>query len=892
MSSRSPSTLHPLSRLLYDLNGKAYVMLLRPNADPIDRDVCSVVEALRRRIENTSELITSKWWFLSPYTAFVHCSMYLLAGVLTGRAEHYDIAVRRHAAACLDMYWGIAEEINLRSQSTHPANYATVFNRDWWIGHMQRMSLLRVPCQDALDPRPAAQMLEHLPSLVCLSEPPDIPLLIIMLRKAWPNKTNLSQFVTKLKHVRASELKRRTSAHDEETSEADALPIKAGHQIMRYLMQWICLMHVGGYSHSQTLVTKWHVRALMTKYWNRIHDMTSDEIEIETDEYFQDPIMTIYAINEWMEYVLRSSPAAYDWLNQICGWQVYGDRLLEYCDAYRSLLPIPKPPDSEWLEKHAKTGDEWKDAEMEARLQMAVDECPLPVHWEQFNQRQLNVFLAETKANDRTQQPTEPRQHIPQPPKTNVINRADPFGKRAAESMSTRMCSVAMYGFNKRGFVIGSASRIPKSFWSFLWENVDLTRFIAPQTVGPNAVAVPTSLNAILSSPIQQVAFAPAATDVPHKRRAGSLVALEEVRQLTQNLLDYEWVFENGHLVKEFGDDAATRFIAPHLHHKFLSTSRIMAAVMLFYECHHDSVAIMATLVRMYYQRFKCGKPTITATFQRLLKRFPYEHAIIYGMLSGWREWSYLTIAYLPAPTTERQLYIANAVYGRRINGPPPESAHWLLFCPNCDRIYSLFTQFSAIGRYPTRYHSDQISGFQKPRVCTDTGALYCSRKTDRRAPICNAVKLIHCDIRGKYVYFNDKCYVRCHRAGCVNIMERSEYDVYTSHSYVCASCVLDARLATERAMRNSDKAEAKEQAKKARAAEAAARRSARPRIKAEETEAVSKQNAVGALPARLLNNPKYNQRFNVDGDAAAAAPLRNLAELARVQQATFKFVK
>lgn len=880
-----------MSRLLKSLNGKAYHVLLRPDADPIDREVQSVVAALRPRIGQRRDLISTKWWHLSPYTAFIHCRMYVLAGILTERAAHHPLDVRKQAAVCLDMHWHAADEINRLSDAVPPTKYAATFNREWWLIHKQLITILRVPCQDALDPRPIATMLEYLPSLVCLSEPPDLPLLIIMLRKAFPNKTNLPQFITKLMHIRATEVKRRTCKQDEVDSEADALPVKTGYQIMRYLIQWVCVMHSGGYAHCKTIVTDWSLRALMTKCWNRIGELTDDEIVAETDTYFQNPIVTMYAINEFMEHVLRGSPAAYDWLNKTCGWQVYGDRLLEFCDAYRALLPLPVPPDPEWLEKHAKTGDDWKDAEMEAQYQVAVDECPLPVHIGQFDQRQMNAFVAESHANNRAKQPLRPRQHVAHPPKSNVINRADPFGKRASESMNPRMCYMAMYAFIKRSFVIGSASRIPKSFWSFLWENADLSRFIAPQTVGPNSIAVPTSLNAILSCPIKQVAFAPAASAmaVKHKRSGGAVVSLEEVRQVTQNLIDYEWVIESGKLMRDFGDDASTRFIAPHLHHKYMSTSRIMAAVMLFYECNHDAIAIMMTLVRMYYQRFKCGKPTIALTFQRLRTSFAYEHAIVYGMLSGWREWSYLVAVYLPVQTIERQLRISDAVYRRRIRGQPPEAAHWLLFCPNCDRVYSLFTQFSAVGRYPPRFHSEQISGFQKPRVCIETGDLYCSRKTDRRAPICNEVKLLYCDIRGKYVYLNEKCYMRCCRAGCVNTMMRSEYDVHTSHGYVCATCVLDARLATERAMRNSDKADAKDQIKKARAAATEARRTQR-RVKRDDDGADQKQNAVGALPAHLLNNRKYTQKLTVA--AAARDPLQHLAELKRVQQSTFKFVK
>jgi len=922
MSSRAPSVMDPRLRLLNHLNGRIYRILFDEDVDPESPIVRSAVATLRQRFGNNRELITSPHCYVSHYTAYYHAVMHLLAWLLVEKAESEPLDVRYIIALCLDMHWPVSADINLKSVGLTPRQFQLKFDRSWWLRHRAAMSLARVPCEDALDPRPAAALWEYLPDIMCLSEPASLPPLVLMLRKAWPSKTNLEQFTNKLINIRDMSEKRFTCKQD---GPEDKVVIKHGLQAMRHLMQWFCVTNTGGYRHSKTIVTDWRTRALMSACWNRIGSLSDDEIYIETDALFSNPIVTMFVINEFIEYVLRSTPTTYAWLNAMCGWEVYGKRLLEFCDGYRNCLPLPVPPDAKTVERGLEWTTDTIVAEAAAGTDDADDEesyfedlgreitlqsLPKPVPTGVFREQHFKAFVSASRADDRTKKPLQVSDSVMLPPKPNVIDRANPLGDRAADVMSQRTCYVGLHGFIKRGFVIGSASRIPKSFWSFLNGTADMSRFIPPQSTKANAVSVRTSLNAILDSPQKSVEFRPADWQGGRRRfrrQLGVPILFSDVRAVTHNLLDNEWRIENSDLEAKYGEVEACRFIAPHLHHKYVSTSRIMALVMLFYECHHDSVALMMTLVRMYYQRFKCGAPTITAAFTRLQTRFPYEHAIVYGMLSGWSEWSYLMTANLAVDQTESQFVnFAAAVTRRRKHAstlPPPPSSDWLLFCPNCDRVYSLITQFSAIGRQPSRFVSDHVSGFQKPRVDTMTGDMYCSRKGDRRSVICNETKLMYCHMRGKLVYLDGRCYTYCSRPECLNKMERSCDDGYIGNGYACASCSTQARLTAVSVLREIEKlnqrdakAKAREEARAAAAAEVKGRPARAEGVIDGQQKLIEKLNETARLPARLLRDRKFVQSLNgpVDSDSlpAAAGPLMRLAEHNRVVSSTRKLLK
>jgi hypothetical protein len=901
------------------VNGQLYHILFDADVDPASAGVRSAVAALRQRFGARRDLITSPHCYTSHYTAYVHGVMHLMAWMLTDGSTTEPLDVRHIAAQCLDMHWPVSADINLKSKGLTVAQFQVKFDRAWWLRQRAAMSLARVPCEDALDPRPLATLWQHLPDIVCLSEPPALPPLVLMLRKAWPSKTNLEQFTKKLLNIREMFEKRFTCKQDEEE---DRVLIPHGLQAMRYLMQWFCVTNVGGYAHSKTIVTDWRTRALMSACWNRIGAMKDHVVKAETDALFSNPIITMFVINEFTEYALRSTPPTYAWLNAICGWQVYGDRLLEFCDAFRRCLPLPTPPDARTLDgadkkakKKKKSGDDDDEDEFFEDLgrQITLQSCPKPVATGVFREQDYDVFVTASRANDRTKQPLRVADNIMLPPKPNVINRANPLGDRAADVMSQRTCYTGLHGFIKRGFVIGAASRIPKPFWAFLWETADLSLYLPPQLTKANAVSVRTSLNAILNATQTSVTFRPTADAREGRRRfrrtVGAPVAFEHIRSVTQVLLDHAWRFENCDLEAKYDEVEACRFIAPHLHHKYTSTSRVIALVMLFFECHYDAIALMTTLTRMYYQRFKCGSPTITAAFARLRERFPYEHAIVYGMLSGWSEREYLVTANLAVDQIEAQLSNAAAVTGRRRKHAsplaPPPSADWLLYCPNCDRVYSLVTQFAGSGRQPHRFVSDHVSGFQKPRVDTQTGDMYCSRKGDRRSVFCNETKLLHCHMRGKLVYMDGRCYTYCSRPGCLNKMERSPEDGYVAGGYACASCSLQARLTAVAVLQEIEKASQRDIKAKARKEV----RDAEEKDRVERIDHVIQQhgpnahkliaklNEIGALPAHLLRDRAFVQPLRApvgtdDSLPAASGPLHRLAELNRVVRATRSLVK
>jgi hypothetical protein len=237
----------------------------------------------------------------------------------------------------------------------------------------------------------------------------------------------------------------------------------------------------------------------------------------------------------------------------------------------------------------------------------------------------------------------------------------------------------------------------------------------------------------------------------------------------------------------------------------------------------------------------------------------------------------------------------------RMKEGAVPECIDWLLFCPNCDRVYTLVTKFCSPGKFPFRYQATDIAGFHKLRIDTRTGELYCNRKNDKHAEVCNRTKLIRYHMAGKMVFLNGKPHVQCFQPFCINKIERSPYDVFNEFGCACPPCSFSARVGVEQAIEEKKKAAEKEAKVKRRADEAEAHQTA-IRVK-EEADAklpgalsaaqLEEANAIASLPRHLITNRKYVSAHSASStDTPSSNSLKALAELNRVKAATRKLVK
>lgn len=895
MSSRVPQVADPRLRLLTHLSGKTvYHTLLQLDVDPVAADVRDAVASCHARSWHRRDIIATPFFDASPYTAYVHATVHLLAD-MTVASSQLPLDVRALCAKCLDLFWPVIASIAILSEPVVSREaFAAVFTRDWWANHRNSLSLERVPCSEALDPRPAGAMCDSLPDIICLCEAPFLPPLVGLFRKAWPSKRNLEDFINKLRGIRDTVTDRVVNTKDEPTvlPNTNVCRVKDGLLIMRYFLQWFCVAHVGGYGHCKTIVTDWRTRALMSGVWNRIETMDEAQIMAETDRLFANRILTVFVISEYMEFVIRNS-VAFAWLNRICGWRVYSDRLLEYCDAYRACLPLPPPPalGARVFDPRNPADADWAQAETEILL---ADQ-PTPILESVFRQRHVTTFVEESGARHHAQKPRDVAVNVMRPPRPNVIQRSNPFGDRASQTMSRKNCYVAMNEFIRRSFVIGSASRIPQPVWQFLWDKADFSTFIPPQGKGTDAAPVPTSLNAITSAQYAHFLFEPTHRVDTRRTRSTTVIALAQVRAVTHAFLDAESEFEHLPVSARFGERSATRFIAPHLRRKYTTASRIIAFVMLFYECERTAVALMLMMLRIYYQHFKSGKPMVQEALTRISVKFPYEYKVVFGILSGWREWRFIACVSLPMNMTGWQATHAKQVIRMVMDTPtarPPASADWLSFCPNCNTVYSLVTPlFTERQKSAPRFLSGKVGVFEKLRVDLDTGILYCSRRTGRRAHFCTVTPLLNCSLLGKLMSIDGRrSFVRCCQPNCTNKIERTEFDGFNEFGYACATCMQKARLDVAAALAENDKAALKDSKARARREQAELRRVQREEESKKAGYVVT--TAYNAAAHLRQNLQRQYVRAHTPATAAPPDPLRRLAEQNGLFAATARLLR
>jgi hypothetical protein len=883
-------------RLLVHLSGKTiYHTLLKLDVDPDDADVRAAVSSCWSRSGHRRDIIGTPLCHASPYTAYVHVVMHLMADMCA--TESLPVDVRQTSAKCLDMFWSIASSITTLSDGvTSAKQFADIFTREWWLS--RRISLSNVPCAEALDPRPAGAMCDSFADVICKCEAPSIDALTTLFRIAFPSKRNAEQLVKKLKKVRDVVTERVVNRRDEPDVVKDGKNVvrfKEGVLIMRYVLQWYCVANMGGYPHCKTVVTDWRHRALMTQIWTLIPTMSEDQIYMETDKIFDNRVLTVFIISEYMEHVIRST-VLFDWLNRFCGWRVYSDRFLEFCDEFRRLLPLPPPPPPRVFDPaNAQTEEEADWAQMETVL--ILSKQPTPVLDSTFRQFHLNTFVHESGAAEHSNEPRQIAPNVMRPPAPNVINRKNPFGPRASETMTHKNCYVAMNNFIRRSFVIGSAARIPEDVWLFFWSKAkgDFENFIPPQNKGPDAVSVPTVLNAIRAAEYSEFVFNPtprATTTKTRRVRGKTIIRFADVRAVAQAFFDLQPEIERQPLTERYGEHTATKFIAKHLHCKYMSASRIIALVMLFFECNEKAVALMMMMVRIYYQHFKSGKPMVQKALARLSREFNYEYHVVFGILSGWREYQFLKCVPLSVDIAALQEKHTKAVMERVMcseSAHHPPSIDWLTFCPNCAELYSLVTPlYRERAKYAPRFVSGKVGVFQKLRVDINTGKLYCSRRTGRRATFCSNAVLLTCCLTGKVVCWDGKrTFTDCCQPGCTNKIECTPLDGFNDNGRACATCMQRARLEVTAALLDCDKKAMKE-AKNAETRQIALERKRQLEAEAEKPgwiplQLVDMYNATADLSQRL-------QRQFVTSHAPAVKTsdtLRRLAEHNRVLNAT-----
>jgi hypothetical protein len=705
--------------------------LFQTDVDPKQALLANVVKlrAWSNRSKWTIVLSGVKLLHSSPYTLFVYFAVHTLAELVSDL--RFPLEVRQKLAQCLDMYWPAVASIEKMAPGCKTAAaFNDQFGAAWW--ETLDISLRAVPCGRSLDRRPEMHFANEFSNILARNEPGGLPAVVCLFRKSWPVKLNLKQFVTKCEGLRDDVVDENTERH--------------GTQVMRYLMQWWCVFHVGGYAHSQSIVLHWPTRRYVSRVWNAINTLGTDDVVAETDTILKSPIIAEFVVGEFMEHCIRRSPVIRACLLKRCDWQLYGDYLTEFCDEYRKLLPL--------------------DASVDGV-------APKAVHYHVYMRKDLNEFLT---GKDKVRAPPQPTQ----------ISKTMPLGPRAADCMTRAKCIEAMHDFLKRGFAIGNASRLRFVVWEFLNDVL-----MDPKAMDSDKQVVYEAPQETFEFPDRKCAY--------HSR--GDTLTIDGVAKVMRHLLDAQ-----SHLVHAappqaaFWETTALERVHTHRADLFIAAYRVLTVLTTYYGCHRRMVLLLVSLFVMYHEELRCTRPRVALVLAEIKFHYRYEYHVLCGMLKGWSTWRYSSAVTLPHEIVTNQLRsIKSMVENQRLNWVPA-CLDTLLVCDNCERIYSL------VDKPDLRSFEDgdrrvvsHVAGFSKISVDIDMNSgledhqrLYCRRKGNKRAQ-CNMTQLTGFHLCGKIVFLNAKAYSMCCQRGCCNQMERSPQMTFTSSGWACYSCCLRA---------------------------------------------------------------------------------------------------
>ena len=832
-----------------------YKVMFAADKHPWDAGVQDVIRQSRTPLR--TDLFDQEYTYLSDCAMYVDFVVHRAYVEFTSTDKHPVEAIQK-LGRFIDMFERHIRDMresteHFRTLTVESAQeFAKRFSFAWY--NLAPPTAVRTPCWETLNVDAEATLCRSIQRVVLSYDAPtpaqeEHSPLITLFRKAWPQKHQLDQFVKKFIRVVGTVEQRRMSRWNEERR-IERYP--TGDDVMRHILQWWCMFHIGGYRHSKVVVTHPEVRLSMCSLWNQIPKMGTQELTVWSEALARQPVVTLCVVKEFMLHAIEMNSAVSQWLCARSKWPVFREMLIEYADAYRKTLPyMPVPVDISaeaqeeldfnraQLKQSEKTGREKKRSQrmlkqavnankrldrhqkLQKKTNGAVQEASLRLVRTRLTiQGILNDASSDEEEYDDANDAAggggggERKRRVLKRPKERVDLNAEQFrvglydeGKdyddtkndvfdeqfiRDMNKVTNNPALTQLHIFVRCIHEVGASTRIPASFWAFVYNQMPITQLPGLDLKARTLLFNPTSST-----------FA-AGTAAARVMESKGLLNIDLMMARMRTDIDQQWwMASRPGTIGGLGEDAAMlEAVEPSLRPQFLGVRRCFQLTMIAMLCNPEAIEEVAWLISMYFQHSRCGKPTITYVFNRLIRNFPYEYNVVYCLMMAWKQWSEAWRVPLPVEVTELQLTQLQALFPEGVR--PDFRIDWLLYCPSCKKIPSLVDQSSSTGSsYPKHYKAKSIAGFSGIFVdvrdqpeSESQRKIYCPRKTGRAAQQCAQTCLRHMKMAGYLCILNDAVYVICPQVGCGNKMQYNpETDGFNRFGWMCSACVQSSEM-------------------------------------------------------------------------------------------------
>jgi hypothetical protein len=181
-----------------------------------------------------------------------------------------------------------------------------------------------------------------------------------------------------------------------------------------------------------------------------------------------------------------------------------------------------------------------------------------------------------------------------------------------------------------------------------------------------------------------------------------------------------------------------------------------------------------------------------TTQLRLLQTKFPHAYNLVQATAEMVREKQRIRVVMdLPFHFTRNQIASIRQRFGLREDSLGlPESAVYFVYCPVCNRVYSLLRDFDS------SYVNNYGYGLRDAVVSYETNRLYCFRKKVNHRGSCASQELVRICLLGKLLYFCGKAILLCPQPGCGMPMVLSSREcVWNEHGPSCYDCSFRLRM-------------------------------------------------------------------------------------------------
>lgn len=746
-----------------------------------------------------------KWIDACPQALAVRYAVNALSAFMnSGEFDVQPIHIQQKVGKCLDMYWPLVSDLE-------KATDGAAFDKAWYRRYGEQGRY--VPSPDNLD-QTGSYVLQHaFLSIVSSHSAASLPQdehapLAELFRKAWPQRHRLEAFCKRFADIIGVTAKRRVRV-SENVTESEMRVHATGHQVLGLFMQWWCLFHIGAYRHSAFVVRSAAERKKNCALWCSINEVVANDYDrgcFTGNELFEQPIVSLCVIKEFIVHCVRNDFSLQHYIGENAKWKLFERMTIEFCDNYRRSLPYQPGPVAvfkaslatfERRRKHMrKVEKQLRREKREARVKKDIERKKRKKagsaggeddHTEELidslnlskslSAVKKNVVLVEELEND-----AKMRDYNEDDDYEEKTERLDEELIREMNRLNQNPALTQLYVFVRCVHDVGSSTRMPDSMWAYLAKNM------------------PVEPVACFDLDKRIITFAPAIQTLSARaeRLRGRELDFDKVRSHFMRELDAQWMLGvDTRPIQGLGEETSLPHVDPPLHAAFLMMRRFVHILMTVYHCHEVAQGLMTNLIHLYYQNSRCGKPTVLTSIHEMIKRFPYEYAILSTMVSAWKEKQRIRRIPVSVTAYENQVLQASAYFGNY--APVDERFDWLVYCPVCSVVRSTIDQCTPTGNaFPVHHAGKHVAGLGEvyvdiiARVEDESDRpLYWPRKTGVTATACSHTQLCHAKLMGYVVFFNGKAYTMC--SNCPNRMECfTEYDSFNRKGFMCATCVFE----------------------------------------------------------------------------------------------------